>query len=303
MLRLIANTKADGYHIAALMVGNLYAINPLILEQERVYIANPPLYVLAFNKSVKVRNMTTRLFLRDHTALLDTKIRKLYQNALKIKIKNLSNDKVMNLTPDKYRDFCYYVDHVGRIIESVADTLVMDPSILMLLTNCIEYLTGKIQTNKIKKYICADNVIYQQASNTLIIDDGGIEYTIPLTNLVKEICQHILPEIDMLRWKDITYLVSTIQTNTFKNKPMTLYQIYWYFKELEKVFTIHRLKGLGEMDDADLEITCVNPLTRSCSQITSIGDVDYIYDLLGVKTDARKQLIMGAPHAYEVESK
>ena len=50
----------------ALLVGNIYKINPLILETGRVFIATPPLYVL--------ETKDNNVFLRDQHALDDLRV-------------------------------------------------------------------------------------------------------------------------------------------------------------------------------------------------------------------------------------
>ena len=281
---LLTDADSDGYHIAVLVIGILYKINPLILSSGKVYISNPPLYVMTTG--------TNSLYIKDWDALMDCRISKVYSNALDISITNINNRSRISLTGNEFRDFCYLVNHIGTVIERSATTLAIDPLILEKLAGCVNYLNGVgINTNGIREKLGVDNVIYRPDVNALILCVEDVEINISLNNLVEEITSYILPELARVHWHSFIPAVTTKHTSTYKNTPITIMQLYQIFKMLDEAFPVTRFKGLGEMDPPQLGVTCLNPITRSFTAITSEGDVDKLFGMLGTKVDARKQLL------------
>lgn len=291
---LLADADPDGYHILSLLIGNIYKINPLILESGKVFIANPPLYVL--------ERKDKSLFLRDQKALQDARV-KIYSSFFDIELCTLDGKRSTKLTDESFRDFVYLVRRIGTIITDVANKLIIDPHILEQLTYCVDYLTiSNLNCEKIKNILNLDRCEYQQLANSIMLVQGGIELTIPLNKLVSEIRSYIIPELDQVRWNKYVPLMTTKCTDLYKRTPLTFMQIYSIFLEVDKAYPIHRIKGLGEMNIEQLRYTCVNPKTRTYSTITSVGDVDTLYNMLGVATEAKKQLVkkdladMGLPN-------
>lgn len=280
---LLADADPDGYHILSLLVGNIYKINPLILESGRVFIANPPLYVM--------ERKDKSLFLRDQKALNDSRV-KIYSSFLDIELCTLDGKRAIKLDAQTYRDFVYLVRRIGTIITDVANKLIIEPTILEQLTHCVDYLSiSNLKCDKIKEALSLDRCEYQQMANTIVLDQGGVEITIPLNKLVSEINSYIIPELAQVRWDKYVPLVTTKNTGLYKRTPLTFMQIYNIFLEIDKMYPVHRIKGLGEMNIEQLRYTCVNPKTRTFSTITSVGDVDVLYSMLGVATEAKKQLV------------
>ena len=75
--------------------------------------------------------------------------------------------------------------------------------------------------------------------------------------------------------------------------PTTFMQLYRILQKLDEHYPVHRLKGLGECSGPQLKYTCLDPATRTFTTITSIGDVNRIYDMMGVDTAPRKALVLG----------
>ena len=72
---------------------------------------------------------------------------------------------------------------------------------------------------------------------------------------------------------------------------MSWMMVYSITRELDKMFQIKRYKGLGEMKSDDCFETLMNPATRALTHITSLGDVDMNYSLLGKNSIERKKLL------------
>ena len=77
-----------------------------------------------------------------------------------------------------------------------------------------------------------------------------------------------------------------------RRTPVTITQLNGIFQTLSGMFTIQRYKGLGSMPPIDISKNCLNPKTRRVFQITSIGNIKTIFDMLGSDSTERKKLIL-----------
>lgn len=280
---LLADADPDGYHIQALLVGNIYKINPLILESGRVFIAAPPLYVL--------ETKDNNVFLRDQHALDDLRV-DAYFMYFDIELAAQKTRSLRKLNYQEFRDFVYLVNRIGTVITDVANKLVIEPVILEQLVHCIDYLgVRNLNCDAIKKKLGLDACYYQQIANTLLLVYGGMEISIPMDKLVSEIRAYILPELERARWMEYIVLLSSKVVDKYRRLPVSFMQLYGYFQEMNSKFPVRRLKGLGECTAEQLRHTCVDPITRTYSVIKSVGDVDRLFALLGVDTAARKALL------------
>jgi DNA gyrase/topoisomerase IV subunit B len=279
---ILVDADPDGYHISSLLIGNLYKLNPLILEEGRVFLANPPLYTMT------VKNSSA--FIRDTHALMDMRINRIYRSCIEITIRG-SSKKLMKLSGEPYREFCYLVRHIGGTIKQVATKLVIDPMIVEMLTHCVDHIEpGHVNPQAIAKILGLKQVFYHADSNSLILN-AGVDITVPLSNLALEIRKYILPHLERIRWRDFDIWCTTPITKHYNNTAVSLMQLYSIFDAVDSAYPVHRIKGLGEMTRLQLLETCTNPQTRTQTVITSVGDVDRLYAMLGVDVSARKTLI------------
>ena len=279
---LLADADPDGYHIVCLLIGCLYKINPLILSSGKVWIANPPLYVHA------TKNLT--LYMRDQKALDDTRAQ-IYDNYFEIELQNLTNGKTARLHDSSFRDFVYLIKRVGAVINDVATKLAIDPFILEQLTHVVQYLSrAALDCDKIKEMLDLERCEYSPVANVLLMVSDGAEISIPLDNLVHEINAYIMPEVTPIRWGEIQPLVTTKTSDFYKRVPLTFMQIDKIFSEVDKIYNVRRLKGLGECEPQQLIYSCLDPATRTLTTIKEIGDAAKLYQLLGVDPTWRKEL-------------
>lgn len=285
---ILADADPDGYHIIDLVITALLKINPLILESGRVFIANPPLYVMA--------SKDKSLFLRDQKALNDARV-KIYEKFFNLELHSTLTNNLCQLKKDQYRDFIYLTKRIGGIITRSANKLVIDPMVLEQLVHCVDYLSMyKLDTKKVKEMLKLDDCSYHPGAKTLLLSVEGIEISVPMQNLVQEIRSFILPELEMVHWELFDLLVTTKTTTELERAPMTFMQLYRILQKMDQYYPVHRLKGLGECSRSQLKYTCLDPATRTFTTITSIGDVNRIYDMMGVDTAPRKQLVLGDVH-------
>ena len=282
---ILADADPDGYHINDLVLTALLKINPLILDSGRVFMANPPLYVMA--------RKDKSLFLRDQKALNDARV-KIYEMFYALELYSNTTNNMCMLQGQQYRDFIYLVKRIGGIITRSASRLVLDPMVLEQLVHCVEYLnTFKMDCKKIKDMLRLDDCSYHPGANTLLLAVDGIEISVPMQNLVKEIRAYILPELEQINWDKWDLLMTTKKTSEYERVPMTFMQLYKILQMTDDHYSVHRLKGLGECNGEQLRYTCLDPTTRTYTTITSIGDVQRIYEMMGVETAPRKALVVG----------
>lgn len=282
---ILADADPDGYHINDLVITALLKINPLILASGRVFMANPPLYVM--------ESRDKALFLRDQKALNDARV-KIYEKFFNLELYSQMTKNLCQLKGEQYRDFIYLTKRIGGIITRSANKLVIDPMVLEQLVHCVDYLSlYKLDTKMVKNILKLDDCSYHPGAKTLLLSVAGIEISVPMQNLVQEIRSYILPELEMVHWELFDLLVTTKTTTEMERTPMTFMQLYRILQKLDEHYPVHRLKGLGECSGPQLKYTCLDPATRTFTTITSIGDVNRIYDMMGVDTAPRKALVLG----------
>ena len=279
---IMTDADADGCHIVALLVGTFYRINPLILEQGRVIITNPPLY------STIMKNQA--VYLRDQDALEQSRINCVYRTLLDIYIETKQGEYTLN--DEQFMSFCYLVKHIGKTVIKVANVLNIDPMILEQLLHCSEYITsGNPDVKKIKSVLGIDDVVYNKESDSIILIDSGIEIPVPLQRLQYEMKAYVLPEYERGFWRNFNMYVTTKYSDLYMHAPCTYTMLYSIFETLDTCYSIRRFKGLGEMSEQAIFYTCVDPQTRCFSVVRGVGDVKKIYDMLGVDSTARKKLM------------
>lgn len=288
---IATDADADGEHIVALYLANLYLLNPLLITSGMVYVATPPLYIMNINNK--------KIHLRDKAALFDTRISLLYKNIFDIHIKTIAHKEPELLTGKVYRDFCYMVLELGELFDNVSNLLNIPLLILERLVYGIEYLVPNLQLDKLKE-LFPDNdesgyikLTYHEKTQILVlsIDDKDIPISVMKTG--DTIKQMLLPRLIPIRYKDIEIFITTKMTDAMHMRPCTLMQVYTIMQNINNANFIRmdRYKGLGEMNTKDMLLTIIDPRTRKLFHITDIGDIEYISQLMGKEAYQRKSLM------------
>jgi hypothetical protein len=235
-----------------------------------------------------LRNNT--LFVRDKEGLLDVKAEG-YKAVFDIKLvvdANINN--AYSLKGEYFRSFCYMIEYIGELFSNVSNKLNIDAVILEQLMHCISDIET-LNIPAIIKKLGLVNCSYEKSSNSLLMDVGDIDMAIPLTGLVEDAKKYIIPELQKINWNRIDILVTSLLSPIYENELISITELYELFKKINGIYGIERMKGLGEMNSEHLKMTCLAPETRTYVNVTSPSSVDAIYNLLGVDTKARKQLV------------
>ena len=295
---IMTDADPDGYHIVVLVLAILYRINKLIIEEGRVIITLPPLYSF-------VDKRLGAVYLRDEAALRDSRIT-VYKTLLDIDMQVRTQDKngkwvhlnntqhfAMNKFHDAFRDLCMLIEEIGNTLVQQSELLnipFMELEQLLHVIDCLD--EDNINVEEITNRLMLIDAIWMKEDNVLVlVDQQEIEHRIPLPRLQKTLKNVILPKYEMGHWQAVDLFVSTKYSDLYKGTPCTYAMLYRIFHDLNKLFTVRRFKGLGEMSADAIKKTCIDPQERSFVTIKSVGDVNKIYEMLGVDTTARKKLV------------
>ena len=186
------------------------------------------------------------------------------------------------------------------LVEEIGNTLVQQAELLNIpfmeleqLLHVIDCLDEKnINVKEITKRLMLSDAIWMKEDNVLVlVDQQEIEHRIPLPRLQSTLKNVILPKYEIGHWQMVDLFISTKYSDLYKGTPCTYAMLYRIFHDLNKLFTVRRFKGLGEMSAEAIKKTCIDPQERSFVTIKSVGDVNKIYEMLGVDTNARKKLV------------
>ncbi len=300
---IMTDADVDGAHIRTLLLTFFYRQMPDLVESGFLYVAQPPLYRVAWGKK-------NELFLKDdesldkflfERAIKDTQIRphgwdrnisgmklldilskiSLYQDALtslekKGCWKSLAKALVeLDITnPDDFRDEGYVQDIVAKLSER-------------------DFKTGKIkpcskETPGYEFTIGVKDLAYLTA--TVGPDLMNIPEFKRLVKIYKKVSNFEENELDIIHNGET---VKTCESSE---------EILEFFRTAgRKGINIQRYKGLGEMNPEQLWDTTMNPEKRTLLQV-SIRDADeaelLFTTLMGEKIEPRRQFIQ--THALEV---
>ena len=298
--RIVIMTDADpdGYHIVVLLLAIIWRINKRIIEEGRVIIVLPPLYSI-------VDKRLGAVYLRDEAAMRDARIT-VYKALLDIDMQvrtqkkngkwvhvNNAHNIVMNKHHDAFRDLCMLVEEVGNTLVQQAELLNIPYQELEQLLHVIDCLDeSNVNVPEIVKRLGLKDAIWMKEDNVLVlVDEMEIEHRIPLPRLQYTLKNVILPKYEIGHWQMVDLFVSTKYSDLYKGTPCTFAMLFRIFHDLNKLFEVRRFKGLGEMSAEAIKKTCIDPLERSYVTVKSVGDVEVVYQMLGVDTSARKKLV------------
>lgn len=285
---IMTDADADGYHIVVLLFSILYKINPLILEQGRVCVTCPPLYAIL--------NKQTNIYLRDEAALRDARY-SAYNTLFRIESRVTVNGKAgawIETNKDKklFRDICMIAEYLKDVVYPQATLLNINPMVLEQLLHVYQWLDeDNVNTEAIRKKLRLDNVVWDQLNHVVVLVDHEVEFHLPLVNLKKTIVSKLLPAYDQFNWQNVDLRITTKESDMYANDPCTFIMLATLFEDVNSVFKVSRFKGLGEMDEDSIDLTCINKETRCFKTIRGMGDIDEFFRYLDVDSEGRKKLV------------
>jgi DNA gyrase/topoisomerase IV subunit B len=291
--KIIISTDADsdGYHIAASHVGAFYMINPLLISSGIVHVANPPLY------EVFVTTRGKKILLRDKYDLMMFRANS-YAKFLDIYYKHKDSRQQPKLLKNDgdnsnlFTGLCVVVTELGEYITEYAEQFAVPAEILERLAMVTYALDPHRPNIGIIEAVLNTKVHYIQSYKTIRIESMPKDIVISLPTFRQQLYDTILPLLKQYAWDKTELYVSTKATDKYKMQRMSYMQLFSIFRKIDEGFHVKRHKGLGGMNEEDLRTAFINESTRKLKQITSIGDVDVLYSLLGVDVTGRKRMMI-----------
>lgn len=291
-ITIMPDADPDGYHIGALAIAGLYIMNPLLITEGRVRMALPPLYSIDMKAGEK-------MFVRDRKGLIDVRIRAIYSRLFQIGVQMGPVEGIRPLTGDEYISTCWFVLDAGEKIETIAKTFNVDATVFEQLMHISAYLEHeKLKRpsviEKIKEHFGTEAVSYEEEGSTLVIaDKNGYDSFISIAGMQSAMRSKLFPFLQKYRWKKLKFFVKKCEEEETENGwyPAPLTYLYRLMRHIDKDFPTSRYKGLGQVGPEYVYHTCMNESTRRFCQITSLGDIDRIYDYLGLDVRTRKLVL------------
>ena len=284
MIYLLADADNHGLHICCLMLGNLYRINPLIIEQGRVSVSNPPLYSLAVRDKL--------LYLKDYDAIMETKVRSLYQTVFDIKVKPKNSDALISLSDSAFINFCYLLNHICSFITKAASSIGASPYHVEVLLKNLLIKNNQYELDMPVVQQCLGASKIQEKGEYLMISENEIDIPFPWKRFKEECSKYLLYEYNKFHCRNYDVFVSTKLTDYYVDTPVAMVTLFANLSELDSYLgRVGHFKGLGEMKPKQLRETCFDPNTKSAIIVRSIGDINTVYGMLGVDTKQRKSLV------------
>lgn len=292
-LNIMTDADDHGAHIASIVAGNLYVINPEALASGWVQISLPPLYSLEQKNARKGKS--EKVYFRDENQLQVWMAQMVYMDHYDIGVRFKHHDHATYRLRDKQCvDFLRIILAIGEAITNIAHELVLGehPLVVERLTRVTAYLEpGRIDVARIKDILKIDDVSYNPDSHTLVLTIGRNDHIIPLQNVRERLIEVVLPVLNRIQWRTTQIYITTRKTAECKERAVSIMELYAHLKRLDDQFKIERYKGLGSMPPQDKGRTCFDPEKRNVIRITSVGDVSRIFDLLGDDSAPRKRLL------------
>jgi DNA gyrase subunit B len=298
---IMSDADVDGSHIRTLILTFFYRQMFPLLDEGMLYIAQPPLYRIAFGKNeVYMKN--------DHELnlfLLDRIIKD-----LKIKFE----DSEESFFGDKLKEVLSSLFNLNDNLDLFEKRNINKELLLFLMQK--EIFSSKIfeDTFFIESFILEIQDIGFKVSNIKKENDLIFEITIKPKDIVSS---KIILNPDFIKQNDYKQLVkfyktikpylnkklSVIRENQIAKEYSNLFEVAKILKqEAQKGISIQRYKGLGEMNPEQLWKTTMDPESRTLLKVTlnDAEEAEKMFTvLMGEKIEPRKDFIYS--HALEVK--
>ena len=281
---ICTDADIDGYHIASLHLGNLFIINPLLITEGFVYVANPPLYEIANGRQENIP-------LRDKNDLIEFWLR-IYSVYLNIYYRSeATQNELVKADELTLKGLCYSILEIGEYLTECAKQFAISPIILERLALVSQALNPDFPNISLIEQVLGTKVLHNPVHRTLIIEFKNQDNIIPLAFMQDQLYSNILPKLQSIAWKNIDYFVEAKNVTPGNLQQVTIVQLYEILVNINSILKIKRYKGLGEMSKESLETAFTNHNTRHLTRITSLGDINVLYGMLGVDVTMRKDLL------------
>lgn len=273
---IASDADVDGLFIRSLLMAFFFKVYPEIIEDGRLYIAEPPLYRVDDTKNQFVINKEDYVNRYVKAVLKDYKIGFVYDNGSDVSF--MSKDDLNRFLTDTSS----YVDDMeliskhyktnGRLIEIIYEEIARIRVNNNLNTNISEELRI-LNIEHLMDNISAEfPEIYYDDKDKLI--KGVVDGKHQLIEISPQLIRRGFLVINVLVFYriigNVSILLKNVRTGS-ENKLSTL-GVLRILKKYQPGI-IHRFKGLGENDREDIKTTIMDPDTRTLIRV-HIGDIE-----------------------------
>lgn len=264
---IATDADADGKHIECLLFGLFLRYLPFVIEQGKLYVANPPLYGIPAGKN-------QMKFFADNVEYVE------YVQSTFCKENVITNLKGTPYTKKEITKILYNNMDYVHILHHVSRVYAIDP-----------YLLEFILYNKNLSFAKFKSTIEKMYRFTTVTNENG---TILIRGLVNQSYQTVF--VNDRLFNDCKMLIDLINRSEdyykINGKKSSLYELMLLFNSFEPK-NITRYKGLGEMPAKMLGISTVIPgMGRTLKQYT-ITDVKKELKLITELQDDKAAFIKG----------
>ncbi|MCM1215453.1 MAG: toprim domain-containing protein [Lachnospiraceae bacterium] len=273
---IASDADVDGYFIRSLLCAFFFKLYPEIIEDGRLFIAEPPLYRVADKKNPFVINK------EDYINRYVKAVTKDYKLGYKLDGDDL---KIEFLDPKTWAEFLSITSSYVQEIDTLTEHYKVNSRLLEFVLEefaWFGYVQGgeKINENiqKINIQHLMDRIgtefpeIYYEDKTGLI--KGVIDSKYQLLEISEQLIRRSIPLIEILKdWGPICGRSLVLKdTKTGSEHELSLLGILKILKKYQPNI-LHRFKGLGENDNEDIKTTIMDPNTRMLIRV-NISDIE-----------------------------
>lgn len=244
---IATDADADGKHIECLLFGLFLRYLPFVIEQGKLYVANPPLYGIPLAKG-KMK------FFADNIEYIE------YVQSTFCKENVITDLKGKTYTKKEITKILYNNMDYLKFMQQICNRYAIDPYLLefILYNKNLDFKKFKSTIEKMFKFVTVTN------ENGIIMIRGLVNSAYQTVFCGDRLFNDCAPLIDMINRSEDYYKIN--------GKKCSLYELMLLFNSFEPK-NITRYKGLGEMPSKMLGISTVIPgMGRTLKQYT-ITDV------------------------------
>ncbi len=296
---IMTDADVDGAHIRTLLLTLLARKMKPLFDQNRIYIAQPPLY--------KIKKGKTEKYISN-----DTELSSFLASSFSRANKVLFNNK--NLSPTELEKILLSYSQINHILSKLSKNkdklLVKCISLMKPFDDSVSKSSSTVEeyTNKLTSLANAlspininysllpvfDGEVFSQIELSKTINGINVPSSPLKVNFFSSLHYKSLIDLSLHKYSTGSYVIADESGDkSFDN--LTGFAEF-AFELSRKSISLQRYKGLGEMNPDQLAETTMNPSTRSLLQVSQIDDEDYeIFEtLMGDDVEKRRDFIVSA---------
>lgn len=305
VLRTRVKVLIDGYFIRSLLMAFFFKMFPEIILDGRLFIAEPPLYRVDDKKNPFVINIPD--YIARYVKEASKYYRVAYQKGLDPNIVFLGKEQLTDFlgATSTYVDELSMIANHYRIRDRLLEMILEEFAYTgfdgqnMTVSTAISHISIQKMIDRIA--IEFPEVYYDDGRHVICgIVDGKLQL-VEITETMVEKCIPIISVICKWGPKDGSHMIlKDIKTST--EHQLSLLGCLKILQKYQPTI-LHRFKGLGENDEADIRTTIMDPNTRTLIRvnITDIQNDMKTFQLLrgGTPADALGRKLM--MEAYKID--